>query len=99
MGPRVNTRKTEATLALASAQNCFYHQRFKEILRYTWRSDFEFFSKILAQCLHSIACFMFRKEEVELYLSSISSFKNSLNRKKTNSHPMNLRLISTFWIL
>lgn len=86
--PKVNTRKTESTLALALAQNCFYHHRFKEILRYTWRSDFEFFSqKILAQCLHSIACFMFRKDEVELYLSSISSFKNSLNRNKDKLTP------------
>jgi hypothetical protein len=93
--PRVNTRKIESTIALAQAQNCFYHHRFKEILRYTWRSDFEFYSqKILALCLHSIACFMFRKDEVELYLSSIASFKNSLNRNKEKLTPHEFKTYS-----
>ena len=86
---KVNSRNIESTKALAMAHNCFYHQKFKEILRYTWRSDFEFYhQKIMALCLHCIACFLSRNEEPDLYQSSYNSFKNTLlrNKEKTSEH-------------
>ena len=79
----VQTKNKEATAALAMAQNCFYNERYREMIRYTWRSDFEFHNqKTMAMCLHCIACFMFRNEDPDIYLNALKSFKNSLLRSK-----------------
>lgn len=79
----VQTKNKEATAALAMAQNCFYHERYREMVRYTWRSDFEFHNqKTMAMCLHCIACFMFRNEDPDIYLNALTSFKKSLLRSK-----------------
>lgn len=80
---KVQTKNKEATAALAMAQNCFYHERYHEIIRYTWRSDFEFHNqKALAMALHCIACFMFRQEDPDIYLNALNSFRNTLLRAK-----------------
>lgn len=80
---KVQTKKKEATAALAMAQNCFYNERYREMIRYTWRSDFEYHNqKTMAMCLHCIACFMFRHEDPDIYLNALNSFKNGIMRSK-----------------
>ncbi len=80
---KVDTTKKEATIALARAQNCLYTERYEEIFQYTWRSDFDTFNqKNLAQGIHLIATFMFRKKEKEVFENTLSLSLLFLKRNK-----------------
>lgn len=80
---RTNSKNIESTKDLARAQNCFYHKKYKEILKLTWRSDFETFNqKNLAQAIHTMATFMNKENDFETYQISINNSVKFLNRNK-----------------
>lgn len=79
----VATEDPEATQALATAQNCFYHQRYSEIHLYTGRHVFPTFNqKNLVQGLHLIAAFENRENERQIYEIALSSSQNFLKRNQ-----------------
>jgi hypothetical protein len=84
--PIVAIENHESTMALAKAQNCFFHEQYSEIIPLTYRSDFSsFHQKNTAQTLHTIARFMERDEDYNAFETAL---QNSIYFTKRNRHKM-----------
>jgi hypothetical protein len=80
----VNSPHILTTKNLAFAINCFYHEKYEDILTYTRMIEYnEFEEKTLLINLEVIAYFMNRENEYELFNNAITNFENIMKRNKS----------------
>lgn len=80
----VNTKSHESTKAVCNAIICFYKEHYMEIINYTRHTEYdEIGEKVFALHLHLIACFMNRKNEYDLYITTLTNFESFVSRNET----------------
>jgi hypothetical protein len=81
---RVETRDPIVCRDLAMAQNCFYHERYGEILQYLRHTTYDDVNqKLRAQTLQLIAIFHDRSKNYDAYVNFIENFRNTVKRNKS----------------
>ncbi|HLO53313.1 MAG TPA: hypothetical protein VK169_03440 [Saprospiraceae bacterium] len=81
---QVSSAFVESTRDVSHAMNCLKHEKYSEIFYYTRMKHFaDDTEKALALSLHLIACFMNRKQDYDLYATTLHNYVSYLNRHKT----------------
>jgi len=79
----VITTDLKASTNLAHALNCFYHEKYKDVLRYTTQTSYGSpDQKLRALALHVIALYVLRFEDYESFKTQLKNFSLSLQRQK-----------------
>lgn len=79
----VITTDLKASTNLAHALNCFYHEKYKDVIRYTAQTSYGSpDQKLRALTLHVIALFVLRFEDYESFKTQLKNFSLSLQRQK-----------------
>ncbi len=79
----VITTDLKASTNLAHALNCFYHEKYKDVIRYTTQTSYGSpDQKLRALTLHVIALFVLRFEDYESFKTQLKNFSLSLQRQK-----------------
>ncbi|MBK8849090.1 MAG: hypothetical protein IPN73_02920 [Saprospiraceae bacterium] len=81
----VITTDLKASTNLAHALNCFYHEKYKDVIRYTAQTSYGSpDQKLRAFALHIIALYALRFEDYESFKTQLKNFSLSLQRQKKN---------------
>jgi hypothetical protein len=80
---KVSSKEIESTKNVCQALNCFYHERYEEILNHTWMKSYDdIIEKTLALFLQLTYFFYNRISETELYITMLKNFQGTLARNK-----------------
>ena len=79
----VITTDLEGSTHLAHALNCFYHEKYKDVIRFTAQTSYGSpDQKLRALALHVIALYVLRFEDYESFKTQLKNFSLSLKRQK-----------------
>lgn len=79
----VITTDLEGSTQLAHALNCFYHEKYKDVIRFTAQTSYGSpDQKLRAFALHVIALYMLRFDDYETFKTQLKNFSLSLQRQK-----------------
>ncbi|MBL0084048.1 MAG: hypothetical protein IPP37_17215 [Saprospiraceae bacterium] len=79
----VITTDLKASTNLAHALNCFYHEKYKDVIRYTAQTSYGSpDQKLRALALHVIALYVLRFEDYESFKTQLKNFSLSVQRQK-----------------
>jgi hypothetical protein len=80
---RIAPPHAESTKNISHAMNCFKHEKYNEIFKYTRQKQFsDDNEKAVAHLLYLIACFMDKKNDYDLYATSLHNYSLYLARHK-----------------
>jgi hypothetical protein len=79
----VITTDLEGSTHLAHALNCFYHERYKDVLRFTAQTSYgSQDQKLRAFALHVIALYVLRYDDYETFKTQLKNFSLMIQRQK-----------------
>lgn len=79
----VITTDLEGSTQLAHALNCFYHEKYNDVLRFTAQTSYGSpDQKLRAFALHVIALYVLRFDDYEAFKTQLKNFSLSLKRQK-----------------